>query len=38
MVFVDDFAVNIEGCEKVGIKGILFKDPDMTIRQLKALL
>jgi epoxide hydrolase-like predicted phosphatase len=38
MVFVDDFAVNIEGCEKVGIKGILFKDPDTTIRQLKALL
>ena len=38
MVFVDDFAVNIEGCEKIGIKGILFKDPDTTIRQLKALL
>lgn len=38
MVFVDDFAVNIEGCEKVGIKGILFRDPDSTIKQLKALL
>ena len=38
MVFVDDFAVNIQGCEKVGIKGILFKDPDSAIRQLKALL
>jgi len=37
-VFVDDFAVNIEGCEKVGIKGILFRDPDSAIRQLKALL
>ena len=38
MVFVDDFAVNIAGCEKVGIKGILFKDPDSAIKQLKALL
>ena len=38
MVFVDDFAVNIEGCEKVGIKGILFRDPDSAIKQLKALL
>ena len=38
MVFVDDFAVNIEGCEKVGIKGILFKDPDSALKQLKALL
>ena len=38
MVFVDDFAVNIEGCEKVGIKGILFRDPDSALKQLKALL
>ena len=38
MVFVDDFAVNIEGCEKVGIKGILFKDPASALKQLKALL
>jgi putative hydrolase of the HAD superfamily len=38
MVFVDDFAVNIEGCEKVGIKGILFQDPDSALKQLKALL
>jgi epoxide hydrolase-like predicted phosphatase len=38
MVFVDDFAVNIRGCEKVGIKGILFKDPDSVIKQLKAML
>jgi glucose-1-phosphatase len=37
-VFVDDFAVNIEGCEKVGIKGILFKDPNSVLKQLKALL
>jgi epoxide hydrolase-like predicted phosphatase len=38
MVFVDDFAINIEGCEKVGIKGILFKDPTSALKQLKALL
>ncbi|HLO34168.1 MAG TPA: HAD family phosphatase [Anaerolineales bacterium] len=37
-VFVDDFHINIEGCEKVGIKGILFKDPESTLRQLKKLL
>jgi len=38
IVFVDDFPVNIEGCEKVGIKGILFRDPTSAIKQLKALL
>ena len=38
MVFVDDFEVNIEGCQKLGIKGILFKDPESTLKQLKALL
>ena len=37
-VFVDDFAVNIEGCEKVGMQGILFKDPDEVKQKLKALL
>jgi glucose-1-phosphatase len=37
-VFVDDFYVNIEGCEKVGIKGIHFKDAESTLQQLKALL
>jgi epoxide hydrolase-like predicted phosphatase len=37
-VFVDDFYVNIEGCEKVGIKGIHFKDPETTLTQLKKLL
>lgn len=37
-VFVDDFLINIEGCEKVGIKGIHFKDPESTLRQLKKLL
>lgn len=37
-VFVDDFYVNIEGCEKVGIKGIHFKDAQSTLQQLKILL
>jgi len=37
-VFVDDFLINIEGCEKVGIKGIHFKDSESTLRQLKKLL
>jgi putative hydrolase of the HAD superfamily len=37
-VFVDDFQANIEGCEKVGMQGILFKDPDEVKLKLKALL
>ena len=37
-VFVDDFYVNIEGCEKVGIKGIHFKDAELTMQQLKEIL
>ena len=37
-VFVDDFYINIEGCEKVGIKGIHFKDAESTVKQLKQLL
>jgi epoxide hydrolase-like predicted phosphatase len=37
-VFVDDFPVNIEGCEKVGMKGIHFKDPESAMQQLKELL
>ena len=37
-VFVDDFIANIEGCEKVGIKGIHFKDAESTLKQLKKLL
>lgn len=37
-VFVDDVKVNIEACEKVGMKGILFKDPQETIDQLNRLL
>jgi epoxide hydrolase-like predicted phosphatase len=37
-VFVDDFYVNVEGCEKVGMKGIHFKDAVSTLQQLKELL
>ena len=37
-VFVDDFYVNIEGCEKVGMKGIHFQDADSALEQLKLLL
>jgi len=37
-VFVDDFLVNIEGCEKVGIQGIHFKNPETALQQLKELL
>jgi putative hydrolase of the HAD superfamily len=37
-VFLDDFHINIEGCEKVGMKGILFKDPESALKQLKKLL
>jgi putative hydrolase of the HAD superfamily len=37
-VFVDDFYVNIEGSEKVGMKGIHFKDAQTAMQQLKQLL
>jgi len=37
-VFVDDVLENIEACEKLGMKGIQFKNPESTIKQLKALL
>lgn len=37
-VFVDDFYENIEGCEKLGIKGIHFKSPESALKQLKRLL
>ena len=37
-VFVDDFLVNIEGCEKAGMKGIHFQDPQSAMQQLKKLL
>lgn len=37
-IFVDDFYANIEGCERVGLKGIHFKDAESTLHQLKELL
>ncbi|MBI2331036.1 MAG: HAD family phosphatase [Chloroflexi bacterium] len=37
-VFVDDVIANIEACEQVGMKGILFKDPHASMEQLKKLL
>lgn len=37
-VFVDDMKVNIEACEKVGMKGVIFKDPQETMDQLNRLL
>ena len=37
-VFVDDMPVNIEACEKVGMKGILFRDPQESMDRLKRLL
>ena len=37
-VFVDDVPVNIEACEKVGMKGVLFKDPQESLKQLNKLL
>ena len=37
-VFVDDVLENIEACEKLGMQGIQFKDPESAISQLKALL
>jgi putative hydrolase of the HAD superfamily len=37
-VFVDDVIENIKACEKLGMKGIHFKDPESALKQLKALL
>lgn len=37
-VFVDDVLANIEACEQIGMKGILFKDPQEAMEQLKKLL
>lgn len=37
-VFVDDFLINIEGCEKVGMKGIHFENPETALQQLEKLL
>jgi epoxide hydrolase-like predicted phosphatase len=37
-VFVDDVVANIQACEKVGMKGVLFKDPQETVDQLNLYL
>lgn len=37
-VFVDDFIENIEACEKLGMRGIHFTDPESALKQLKAIL
>ncbi len=37
-VFVDDVLANIEASAAVGMKGIQFKDPQSTVKQLKQLL
>lgn len=37
-VFVDDVAANIEACQKLGMGGILFRDVDEAINQIKKLL
>ena len=37
-VFMDDVQENIEACEKLGMRGIHFKDPESALEQLKALL
>ncbi|MBI5354650.1 MAG: HAD-IA family hydrolase [Chloroflexi bacterium] len=34
-VFLDDVYENIQSCEKVGMKGILFKEPEKSMRDLK---
>jgi len=36
-IFIDDSLKNIEGCEKVGIKGIHFKDSSTLAAQLRAV-
>lgn len=37
-VFVDDVWENIEACEKVGMRGIQFRNPETVIKQLKKML
>jgi HAD superfamily hydrolase (TIGR01509 family) len=37
-VLVDDMSVNIEACEKVGMKGVLFNDPQESLNRLNKLL
>lgn len=37
-VFVDDVLENIKACEKLGMQGIHFTDPESALKKLKALL
>lgn len=37
-VFVDDVQVNIDGCQEVGMRGVLFDDPHKAMERLKELL
>jgi epoxide hydrolase-like predicted phosphatase len=37
-VFVDDFQVNIDACEAIGMKGVLFKSPQDVLKQLYQVL
>jgi epoxide hydrolase-like predicted phosphatase len=37
-VFVDDVLENIEACQKLGMKGIHFREAESVIRQLKTML
>jgi epoxide hydrolase-like predicted phosphatase len=37
-VFMDDLAPNIEACEKAGVKGILFRDPQEALKELMQVL
>jgi epoxide hydrolase-like predicted phosphatase len=37
-VFVDDVTANIEACQKLGMHGILFRDAEEAIHQIKKML
>lgn len=37
-LFVDDMNINLEGCEELGMTGILFRDPQQCIAQIEQLL
>ncbi|MBX3036103.1 MAG: HAD family phosphatase [Anaerolineales bacterium] len=37
-VFVDDVSANIEACQKLGMHGILFRDVEEAINQIKKML
>ena len=37
-IFVDDMPANIEACEKLGMKGVLFNDPKDSLNRLNLLL